>query len=245
MSRKPLIAGNWKMFPAPSELQTYKPREDVDVIVFPTFIDIPSCIDFGLVVGAQFGHPEESGPHTGDVSMKMVKDLGCAYVLCGHSERRQRHGESNEFVAKQVVAALKLGLHPIVCVGETEEERNMGREKEVVKEQIETVLSVVNQKLKTSNYELAIAYEPVWAIGTGKTATPNDAQTMHSFIRGLLSDISAFSHLRILYGGSVKPENAADLLSQPDIDGALVGGASLDPVKFQAVIEIAAKCTKV
>jgi triosephosphate isomerase len=170
--------------------------------------------------------------------MKMIADLGCTYIICGHSERRQGHVESNEFVAEQVVAALKHGLHPIVCVGETEEERRAGREKEVVKEQLDAILS----QLSTANCQLSLAYEPVWAIGTGKTATPADAQAMHSFIRTLLTaNRLPLAAPRILYGGSMKPENAEELLKQPDIDGALIGGASLDPGKFKAIVDTASK----
>jgi len=247
-SRTPLIAANWKMNSAPVELSAYESSENVDTIVFPSFLDLKTCIDAGLKVGGQFGHPESTGAHTGDVSMKMLKDIGCGFVLCGHSERRQYHGETNEFVAEQIASALENGLHPILCVGETNEERKAGKEKEIVRQQIGIVLERVNTL--TSN-KLTIAYEPIWAIGTGNTATPEDAQTMHSFIR---EQLSAFlpvrqagsiqhSETRILYGGSMKPENASDLLSQPDIDGGLVGGASLDPEKFKAIVQAAVSNT--
>ena len=227
-SRTPLIAANWKMNSAPTDLSAYKSAENADAIVFPTFLDLKSCIDAGLKVGGQFGHPKASGARTGDVSMKMLKDVGCEYVLCGHSERRQYHGETNEDVAAQVVAALENGLHPILCVGETQEERDAGKEKEIVKTQLETN--------GLSSGRVTLAYEPVWAIGTGNTATPEDAQKMHDFIRGLLPE-NTRDEIRILYGGSMKPENAAELLAQPDIDGGLVGGASLDPEKFKAIIQ--------
>jgi triosephosphate isomerase (TIM) len=236
-SRPPLIAANWKMNPAPTALSAYKSLENVDCIVFPTFLDIGPCIKADLAVGGQFGHPKESGAHTGDVSMKQLKEIGCQYVLCGHSERRQYHKETNEFVAEQVASALENGLHPILCVGETDEERKAGKEKEVVRQQIDVVFERVNE---LTSHELTIAYEPVWAIGTGNTATPEDAQEMHSFIRSLLPETQDMRHeTRILYGGSMKPDNAEDLLSQPDIDGGLVGGASLDPEKFKKIVDIA------
>lgn len=234
-NRKKLIAANWKMNRHPAKLDAYKSTESADAIVFPTFLDLKECIGAGLTVGAQFGHPEEHGAHTGGISMKMIKDLGCTHVLCGHSERRQYHGESNELIAEQVVTALENGLHPILCVGETEEERNSGNEKEVVESQIKTILS----RIPDSGFRVpTIAYEPVWAIGTGNTATPEDAEAMHAFIRSILPE-SQRDETRILYGGSMKPENCEELLKQPDIDGGLVGGASLDPGKFAKMINTA------
>lgn len=231
--------------PQPSALEPYKPRNKVDIVVFPTFLDLKPCIDAGLNVGAQCAHPEDAGAHTGDISMKMIADVGCQYVLCGHSERRRNHKESNEFVAAQVISALKHGLHPILCIGETWEERKAGKSKEVVKEQLQIVISAFSH---LRIVQFTVAYEPVWAISGGDSnkpaATAADAQEMHAFIRSFLSDISAFSHLRILYGGSMKPENAEELLAQPDIDGGLVGNASLDPEKFREIVGIAAKITR-
>jgi len=231
-TRRPLIAANWKMNPHPADLSAFKNTESADSIVFPTFLDLKECIDAGLTVGGQFGHPEEHGAHTGDISMKMLKDLGCTHVLCGHSERRQYHRESDEFIAEQAKAALEAGLHPIICVGETDEERKSGKEKEVVKRQVDAVLKVI------ADAEATWAYEPVWAIGTGNTATPEDAQEMHTFIRSILPE-SRQDETRILYGGSMKPENCEELLKQPDVDGGLVGGASLDPGKFSKMVDIA------
>jgi len=233
--RTPLIAANWKMNSAPEGLKSYQSTHNVDVIVFPTYFDLLSCIEAKLTVGAQFAHPEEHGAHTGDVSMTMIKALGCTHVLCGHSERRQYHGETDDFVAAQVAAALENGLHPILCVGETDEERKTGREKEIVQTQLNAAIQQLN------NASITIAYEPVWAIGTGNTATPEDAEEMHAFIRELLTAHSSqLTATRILYGGSMNPGNAADLLAQPNIDGGLVGGASLDPGKFAEIIKCAA-----
>jgi len=233
MSRTPLIAANWKMNPVPSGAldhdSPYQTHASVDVMVFPSFIDLKECVDAKLTTGAQYGHWEVSGAHTGDVSMKMIADAGCRSVLCGHSERRQHHGEDNDTVIEQVIAALEVGLHPILCIGETEEERDAGKEKDVVKAQL---------ALLPPETEITIAYEPVWAIGTGKTATPEQAQEMHAYIRSLLPE-SVRDSMRILYGGSMKPENAAELLAQEDIDGGLVGGASLQPDSFRAIIDAA------
>ena len=211
VSKKFLIAANWKMHDAPENLDAYKPRKDVDVVVFPTFLDIPKCLKAGLLVGAQYGHPDDQGAHTGDISMKMIKESGCTYILCGHSERRKDHGETNEFVAAQVVSALKNNLHPILCIGETWEEKKAGKSKEVVQEQLEAVLKNLS-KLGIGNWELGIAYEPVWAISGGDASKPAasaaEAEDMHAFIRNLLTKfrISDFG-FRILYGGSMKPEN--------------------------------------
>jgi triosephosphate isomerase len=163
--------------------------------------------------------------------MQLLAQHGCRYVLCGHSERRIHHAENDAFVSHQAIAAVEAGLLPIVCVGETADEREMGQAEEVVKRQLAPIL-------KTG--VMFIAYEPVWAIGTGKTASSEDAQTMHAVIRGLLPK-NTRDDVRILYGGSVKPENAAELIAQEDIDGFLVGNSSLDPVKFRAIVE---SCTK-
>lgn len=237
--RRFLIAANWKMNPAPDALDAYKTADSVDTVVFPTALDIPTCLSAGIVTGAQFGHPEDTGAFTGDVSMKMIKDTGCTHVLCGHSERRQYHSESNAFVAAQVASAITHNLTPILCIGETDEERKAGKEKDIVKEQIEAVIEKLNTEnsMENGKWQMEIAYEPVWAIGTGNTATPKDAQEMHAFIRSLLpGDVR--EQTRILYGGSMKPENAEELLNQPDIDGGLVGGASLVPEKFAEIVAI-------
>jgi triosephosphate isomerase len=232
MKRTPLIAANWKMHSAPSGWDTeespYRTQETVEVIVFPTALDIRSCVEKFLIVGAQYGRPEETGAFTGDMSMSLLATHGCTYVLCGHSERRKHHAESDAFIALQVEAAIKAGLHPILCVGETADERELGQAKEVVERQLASVIA--------HSLPITIAYEPVWAIGNGISATPVDAEEMHAFIRSLLPD-TLQETTRIIYGGSVKPDCAEAILQQPNIDGALVGAASLDPRAFRAIIE--------
>lgn len=231
--RTPLIAANWKMHAPPqgwdAEDGPYRPQAGVDVVVFPTFLDIPTCLEKFLVVGAQYGRPEPSGAYTGDISMQLIASHGCKYVLCGHSERRLYHGETDAFVAEQARAAAQAGLTPIVCVGETQAEREKGETKNVLKRQ-----------LKDIALPAVVAYEPLWAIGTGNAATGIQAQEMHAYIRSLLPAKEGKT-TRILYGGSAKPGNAADFLGQPDVDGLLVGGASLDPVGFQAIVRAAQK----
>ncbi len=233
MPRTPLIAANWKMNAAPSGFGSiespYRSTDRVDVVVFPTALGLASCIAEKLATGAQCARPEEEGAFTGDIGMRMIRALGCEYVLCGHSERRRYHGETDAFVAEQARAALALELQPVVCVGETEEERNAGKEKEVIERQMAVLPA-----------NIIIAYEPVWAIGTGKTATPEQAQEMHAFIRSLLpEDLRAST--RILYGGSMNAANAESLLIQPDIDGGLIGGASLKKEEFRGIVEIAGR----
>lgn len=231
--RKFLIAANWKMNSAPDGAldahSPYRTHADVDVVVFPTFLDIQTCCDAKLITGAQYGHPEPNGAHTGDISLSMTKERGCLYALCGHSERRAGHNESNEDVAAQVIAALELGMHPIVCVGETEEQRNAGNAEDIVKAQLEPI---------PTESDITIAYEPVWAIGTGNTATPEQAQHMHAYIRGILPE-DRRDMTRILYGGSMKPNNCEELLSQNDIDGGLIGGAALKPEDFMQIVDTA------
>lgn len=233
--RKKLIAANWKMNTAPEGAydasSPFHTNTDVDVVVFPTLLDIRECNDAQIITGAQYGCTEEMGAHTGDVCMTQIAAAGCRYVLCGHSERRKDHCETNEDVAKQVICALENNIHPIVCVGETEKERDEGKEKEIVKAQLDVI---------PLESDITIAYEPVWAIGTGKTASPEQAEDMHAYIRSLLPEDRRDS-TRILYGGSMKPDNAAELLSQPNIDGGLIGGASLKPDSFGQIVEIASK----
>lgn len=233
-TRTPLIAANWKMHPAPKELDTYRSREHVDVLVLPTAFDLKTCIDAGLMVGSQYGHSSDSGAHTGDISMAMLAHLGCTYVLCGHSERRQYHCETNAYIGEQTAAAVKHELHPIVCIGESEKERDAGESKSVVKEQLDIVLARIGEA------KITVAYEPVWAISGGDpskaSASAANAQEMHAYIRSLLPKGDT---TRILYGGSMKPENAEELLQQSDIDGGLVGGASLDPAKFRKILDVA------
>lgn len=236
--KKPLIAANWKMNGTPAKAldsrSSYATHANIDVVVFPTLLDIPTCIDARLITGAQYASAEEEGPHTGDVCMAQVARAGCRYVLCGHSERRRDHAETNKDVEAQVIAALEHGLHPIVCVGETGDERKAGREKAVLKKQMASL---------PLTSELTFAYEPVWAIGTGETAKPEHAQEMHAYIRSLLPEEKRAT-TRILYGGSLKPANAKAIFSQPDIDGGLVGGASLDPDQFAAIVEAAQEMEK-
>lgn len=233
MTRRLLIAGNWKMHGIPEGAlehdSSYQTHASVDVWVFPTFVDLKECVDAKLYTGAQCGHWEPSGAHTGDVSMEMLASVGCHAVLCGHSERRQHHDESNTDVVEQAIAALENKLHPVVCIGETEEERDAGKEKKIVEEQLKGL---------PLESDITLAYEPIWAIGTGKTATPEQAQEMHAFIRSLLPE-DRQEDTRILYGGSMKPENAEDLLKQEDIDGGLIGGASLKPDAFGEIVQIA------
>lgn len=232
--RRPLIAANWKMNAAPSGAfdadSPYRGTSSVDAWVFASFLDVRACTEAKVIAGGQYGRTEPNGAFTGDVSMHLLKQAGCHAVLCGHSERRAHHGETDAMVAAQAIAALETGLHPVVCVGETLEERQAGHAKSVVKKQLHAL---------PLDSDLTIAYEPVWAIGTGVTASPEEAQEMHSYIRSLLPAEKRES-TRILYGGSLKPASAPELLKQPDIDGGLVGGASLEPKAFAELVAMAA-----
>jgi triosephosphate isomerase len=216
-----LIAGNWKMFhgPDPAALA------GLDAVVCPPFTRLRDCVEAGLTTYAQNVHWDEEGAYTGEISPPMLLELGVVGSLVGHSERRQYFGESDETVGLRTSGALAAGLRVIACVGETIEERRSGRTEAVLRRQ----LSVLEP-----HPDLVLAYEPVWAIGTGHTATPEVAQKTHAFIKTLLD-------APVLYGGSVKPDNAAGLLAQPDVDGALVGGASLDVDSFKAICETAAR----
>ena len=226
-----LIAGNWKMFKGPSEtrafLAAFEPPAGVDVIVCPPYASLAAAVESGRSVYAQNVHWEASGAYTGEISPQMLLELGVQGALVGHSERRQLFGESDETVARRARAALEAGLGVIACVGETLEQRASGDTELVLKIQVEAIAFAAGQ-----HEQLVIAYEPVWAIGTGKTATPEQAEEAHLFVKSLLDR-------PVLYGGSVKPENAAELLSQPSIDGALVGGASLEPDSFTAICRAA------
>lgn len=242
--RLPIAAGNWKMNldrARGRELvrglkQGLAPRGAVEVLVFPSF---PLLIEVGaelvsspIGLGGQDLHPEESGAHTGDVSAGQLADVGCSWVLVGHSERRHDHQEGDDLVASKVVAAARGGLVPILCLGETLEERRSDRTLEVIDRQLTAVAAVAPG-------EMVVAYEPVWAIGTGETASPEEAQVVHHFLRRRSAELwgeARAEGLRILYGGSVKPDNAPDLIREIDIDGFLVGGASLDAEKFLAII---------
>jgi triosephosphate isomerase len=223
-----LVAGNWKMFKGPREtrafLEAFEPPAGVDVVVCPPFVSLAAALRFGLPVYAQNVHWEAEGAFTGEISAPMLVELGVTGVIVGHSERRQYFADDNESVRRRAEAALEAGLAVIACVGESEVEREAGSTEDVLARQVAYL---------PRHEALVIAYEPIWAIGTGKTATPAIAQEAHAFIKSL-------QNARVLYGGSVKPENSADLLAQPDIDGALVGGASLDPESFRAICRAAA-----
>lgn len=245
--RKPIIAGNWKLnkkIDEAIELVTMLKRDlsdvsEVDIVVCPVFTVLSAINDVvfesNIDMGAQNLYWEDSGAFTGEVSASLIKDAGCKYVIIGHSERRQYFGETNETVNKKIKAALAAGLLPIVCVGEVLEERESDKTFDVVKSQVMESLSgfALDELAK-----MVVAYEPVWAIGTGKTATPDQAQEVHKFIRGIIAEIGdgeVAATMRLQYGGSVKPDNIKELMSQEDIDGALVGGASLKPDSFIAL----------
>jgi triosephosphate isomerase len=245
--RRPFIAANWKMHLLRADAAVYCRvlRSDLPagprVVIFPSFPLIPVVAEelqgSSVALGGQDLHPEDKGAHTGDVSGAQLIDAGCAWALCGHSERRRDHGESDEWVGRKAAAALRNGLSPLVCVGETREERRSGATFAVLERQLRAGLAAVLEGGAEGGGRYAVAYEPVWAIGTGETATPEIAQEAHRFLRDLLSELTPdAAAVSILYGGSVTPENAASLGAQPDIDGFLVGGASLDPQKFLAII---------
>jgi triosephosphate isomerase len=213
--------------------------EGVEVAIAPPFTALSALADSlggsGIALGAQNVHAEPQGAFTGEVSVAMLAELGCRYCIVGHSERRTLFGETDAFIAEKAAALLAAGLRPILCIGETLEQREAGRTHETLRRQLAGSLA----KLAAESLpELVLAYEPVWAIGTGRTATPELAQEAHAFVRAWLRDRFGppAEVARILYGGSMKPDNAAALLSQPDIDGGLVGGASLDPADFSAII---------
>jgi len=227
-----LIAGNWKMFKGPSETrafaEAFEPPEGVDVVLCPPYPSLAAAVDAGLRTYAQNVHWAPEGPFTGEASAPMLTELGVQGAIVGHSERRRLFGETDETVARRTIAALEHGLGVIACVGESEEEREAGQTELVLRLQVESIRDAVG-----SHERLVIAYEPVWAIGTGKTATPEQAQESHAFIKSLVD-------VPVLYGGSVKPENADELLSQAAVDGALVGGASLEVESFTAICQSAA-----
>jgi len=247
--RKPIIAGNWKMhnkIKEAVELVNGLKRElssidTVDIVVCPAFTALSDVrellIDSNIALGAQDLYWEQKGAFTGEVSADMLKDAGCGYVIIGHSERRQFFHETNETVNKRIKAALSSGLKSIVCVGEVLEEREKGVTFDVVKNHVNGSLAELS---KADMNDIVLAYEPVWAIGTGRTATPDQAQEVHHYIRGLLKEMFgdevAFS-TRIQYGGSVKPDNIKELMGKEDLDGALVGGASLKVDSFSAIVK--------
>lgn len=246
--RTPLIAGNWKMYKTIGEatalvrdlLARLGPLTDREAIVCPPFTALaavaPLVAGSQLGLGAQNCYPEAQGAFTGEVSPVMLADIGCRYVIVGHSERRQYFGESDAFVNRKLRAALAHGLRPIVCVGESKPQRDAGQAEPIVTAQVRAALVEVTAEQMP---DVVIAYEPIWAIGTGDTATPADAQAMHAAIRATLADLygaEIAAAVRIQYGGSVKPDNIDELMAQPDIDGALVGGASLQAASFLRII---------
>jgi len=256
--RKTIIAGNWKMYKTVVEaidLANGLKRElfklegqDIDIVICPAFTALSEVleviVDSNIQLGAQDVYWQDEGAFTGEVSPVMLKDIGCKFVIIGHSERRQYFGETNESVNNKIKAALRHNLTPIVCVGETLSQRESGSTFKVLDDHIENGLKDITD---TDILKIVIAYEPVWAIGTGKNATPQQAQEAQKYIRDLLrkmynNDI-AYT-VRIQYGGSVKPENITELMSQPDVDGALVGGASLKIETFAEIVKKAAEVKK-
>ncbi len=252
-NRKPIMAGNWKMYKTSSEavalVEDLKravaglKESDVEIVVCPPFTALPAVASLvqnsNIKLGAQNVHWEKEGAFTGEIAAAMLKELFVRYVVVGHSERRQYFGETNETVNKRARTALAHGLRPIVCVGETLMHREEGQTTHIVSDQLMAGLAGFS---KDDMLETVIAYEPVWAIGTGKTATPAQAQEVHRFIRDMLERMfgdGVAGRVRVQYGGSVKPANAKELLAQPDIDGALVGGASLDAKGFAEIVKAA------
>ncbi|HZL84169.1 MAG TPA: triose-phosphate isomerase [Candidatus Krumholzibacteria bacterium] len=252
--RRPLVAGNWKMNCGPSDARRLAleirngllgSRTGTDVVLCPPFTSLAAVREIlqssTVGLGAQNLYWEQSGAWTGEVSATMLRDAGCNVVLVGHSERRQHFGETNRSVQKRVRAALDAGLRPLVCVGETLAERDAGSTERVVTTQLSEGL----EDLGAAEWgQLILAYEPVWAIGTGRNATPEQAQDVHRLLRAQVSALAGpeiADGMLVLYGGSVKPDNAAVLLAEPDVDGALVGGASLEAKSFLAIVEAAGR----
>jgi triosephosphate isomerase (TIM) len=248
--RVPVLAANWKMHKTIEETERFlaeflprAPESGPEVIVCPPFPSLKAavehCAQSRVRVAAQNMHEEPEGAFTGEVSAPMLLEIGVDSVILGHSERRQHFGESDEALARKVPAALRAGLEPILCVGENESQRDSDETEGILTRQIEADLAdVPDDRLA----DVVIAYEPIWAIGTGRTATPDQAQAAIALIRARIESRSAeaAAAVRILYGGSVKPGNASELITQPDVDGALVGGASLDPGDFAGIVEAAA-----
>jgi triosephosphate isomerase (TIM) len=248
--RKKIIAANWKMHMTQSESEAFVTTfrreigdlDEVEIVIIPPFTAIPKVSSLltqiqNVKVGAQNMHWERGGAFTGEISPALLRDLFVRYVVLGHSERRALFGETDEIVNRKVRAAHEAVIRPIVCVGETLEQREKGSVEKILSLQLHGSLADLEAK---ELLETVIAYEPIWAIGTGKTATAEQAQEAHAFIRHTLSQISddaTAEKIRIQYGGSVKPDNARALMSQPDIDGALVGGASLDPRSFAQIVQ--------
>ena len=247
--RRPIIAGNWKMYKTVPETRAFfgallpeiRHVEHCDVVVAPPFTALSAAVEETkgkrVAISAQNVNWNPEGAFTGEISVKMLFDVGCTYTIIGHSERRQYFGETDETVDKKTRAAIAGGLKAIVCVGEVLAERDAGKASEVVRRQVSEGIG----RLTAGDLSrIIVAYEPVWAIGTGRTATPEVAAEMHAEIRKILADIygaASADAMRILYGGSVKPDNISALMKKEDIDGALVGGASLDPGSFSAIIK--------
>lgn len=251
MSRKFLIAANWKMNLTPDDSASLVDeinaiagnQTSVQVCVCPPFTSLPAVSDkveqTEILLGAQNMHAQQSGAFTGEISAEMLRSIYVSYVILGHSERRQYNGETNSSVNEKILSAVKANLKPIYCIGETLDEREQGRTMDILSSQVREGL----ENYPSSELDLlVIAYEPVWAIGTGKTATDEMAQEAHAEIRKVLAEMfgeSAASSIRIIYGGSMKPENATGLLAQPDVDGGLIGGASLSAKSFCDIVEAA------
>jgi triosephosphate isomerase (TIM) len=248
--RKPFIAGNWKLNGTIAEaealVQALLPRvgavEDVDVVVCPPYLALQAVVDSvrgsAVAVYAQNMHEADEGAFTGEVSAPMLSEIDVHGVILGHSERRQLFNETDRALQQKVPRALEAGLIPILCVGETEEEREQGSTERKLRHQVQEGLEKVP---KARLHEVVVAYEPIWAIGTGLTATPEQAQEAIAFVRALVQgfDKAAGDQVRVLYGGSMKADNAAEILAQPDVDGGLIGGASLDAESFAAIVEAA------
>lgn len=252
--RRFLIAGNWKMNCGPSDaaqlledLKTQKTEvsEDVDVLVCPPSVSLSMAVNYlhdtDIQVGAQNFHYEDNGAYTGEISASMLTEAGCGYVLIGHSERREYFGETDENVNKKAHKAIDYNLVPVVCVGESLDQRKSGVHFDLVKDQVIAAFANIDE---IAALDVVIAYEPIWAIGTGETASPEQAQEMHAYIRSVVAGIydeDTSEGIRILYGGSMKPGNANELLGQKDVDGGLIGGASLSAEGFSEIITIAEK----
>ena len=247
--RRRVIAGNWKMYKTQTETRAFfaafKPMvagvTDCDIVIAPPFVDIPAAVEetkgTNIAISAQDLFWEKEGAYTGEISTGMLTDAGCKYTILGHSERRQFFGETNETVFKKTQAALVAGLTPIVCIGEVLADREAGRTDHICETQF---LGSIGSLTPDQFSRILIAYEPVWAIGTGRTATPEIAAAVHKFVRQCAStrfSASLASAMRILYGGSVKPDNIQGLMAQEELDGALVGGASLDPKSFAGLVK--------
>lgn len=250
MSRKYVIAANWKMNMTPSEtagfldsfLKTFPDPTEVEIVIAPPFVSLPKAAELmagqsAVGLSAQNMSHEKSGAFTGEISAAMLQEVGCRYVILGHSERRSLYGEDDVVVNRKVHAALAAGIVPILCIGESLEERDGGQLEFVLSQQLEGSLAGIDAAQMAG---IIIAYEPVWAIGTGRTATPEQAQETQAYVRSVLDRLfgaETAAVVRIQYGGSVKPGNAGELISQPDIDGFLVGGASLDAASFADIVK--------